>query len=95
MRDRLTYFLVATSDLLEKEDVDRLELRQVGLARNANEVVDIFFRSHLLEDLIYVDFLYSRRLLNLLHLPRVFFLFKVISFISLSSSIAFNRRLLI
>jgi len=57
MRDRLTYFLGTTSDLLEKEDVDRLELRQVGLALNAKEVVDVFFRSHLLEDLIDVDFL--------------------------------------
>ena len=57
MRDRLTYFLGATSDLLEKEDVDRLELRQVGLALNAKEVVDVFFRSHLLKDLIDVDFL--------------------------------------
>jgi hypothetical protein len=57
MRDRLTYFLGATSDLLEKEDVDRLELRQVGLALNAKEVVDVFSRSHLLEDLIDVDFL--------------------------------------
>lgn len=95
MRDRWTYFLGTTSDLLEKEDVDRLELRQVGLALNAEEVVDVFFRSHLLEDLIDVDFLEERRLLNLLHLLRVFFLFKVISFISLSSSIAFNRRLLI
>jgi hypothetical protein len=57
MRDWFTYFLSATSDLLEKEDVDRLELRQVGLALNAKEVVDVFFRSHLLEDLIDVDFL--------------------------------------
>jgi hypothetical protein len=57
MRDRWTYFLGTTSDLLEKEDVDRLELRQVGLALNAEEVVDVFFRSHLLEDLIDVDFL--------------------------------------
>lgn len=57
MRDRLTCFLGTTSDLLEKEDVDRLELRQVGLALNAKEVVDVFFRSHLLEDLIDVDFL--------------------------------------
>ena len=53
----MTYFLGATSDLLEKEDVDRLELRQEGLALNAKEVVDVFFRSHLLEDLIDVDFL--------------------------------------
>ena len=60
MRDRLTYFLGTTSDLLEKEDVDRLKLRQVGLALNAKEVVDVFFRSHLLEDLIDVDFLLAR-----------------------------------
>ena len=45
MRDRWTYFLGATSDLLEKEDVDRLELRQVGLALNAEEVVDVFFEA--------------------------------------------------
>ena len=50
-------FLGATSYLLEKEDFDRLELREIGLALNAKEVVDVFFRSHLLEDLIDVDFL--------------------------------------
>ena len=95
VRDDTAYLLHAACDLLEEEHVDGVELRQVGLALNAKEVVDVFFRSHLLEDLIDVDFLLARRLLNLLHFLRVFFLFKVISFISLSSSIAFNRRLLI
>ena len=57
VRHQLGYLLGPSSDLLEKEDVDGLKLREVGLALNAEEVVDVSLGSHLLEDLIDVYFL--------------------------------------
>ena len=43
-----SYLLIAPSDLLEEEDVDGVQLRKVGLALDAEEVVDILLRGHLL-----------------------------------------------
>ena len=60
VRDDTAYLLHAACDLLEEEHVDGVELRQVGLAFDGQEVVDILLGRHLLHDLIHIDLLESR-----------------------------------
>lgn len=60
VRDDTAYLLHAACDLLEEEHVDGVELRQVRLAFDGQEVVDILLGRHLLHDLIHIDLLESR-----------------------------------
>jgi hypothetical protein len=62
VRRESAYVLGAASDLLEEEDVDGVHLRQVGLALESEEVVDVALGGHLLHDLVHVHLGKARRL---------------------------------
>ena len=61
------YLLLPTRDLFKEVDVDSVKLRQVCLALKRQEVVDIFLRLHLLDEIVHVDLLESLLWLVLLH----------------------------
>jgi hypothetical protein len=50
-----TYFLLSPHDLLEEEDVDGVNLGQVGLILQHEEVVELLLALELLHDLMDVD----------------------------------------
>ena len=62
------YLFSTSGNLLQEEDVDCVQLRQVCLTLLSEEVVDVLLRGHLLHDLFDVHLLQSRCLLVMLHL---------------------------
>ena len=60
VRDEAAYLLHASSDLLEEEHVDGVQLGQVRLALDGQEVVDVLLGGHLLHDLVHVHLLQTR-----------------------------------